>query len=129
ELQTNVKAQIQVKPTFDLSAEVIGDYLNDSIEHATDDVKKRKLHEKSVDGLQLKQTVEKAFQSAAHLLTEEETDLIKSHICVLNEALNAKDSIQAINAAIKNLETAAEPLMQKRLQWVLDQTLTGKSIS
>lgn len=129
ELTNKVKAQVQIKPTFDLSVAAIGDCLNDSIEHAVEDVKHRKLHEKIVEALQLKLSIEKAMMSAKHLLTPEELCIIERDLQRLRDVIQRKDSVQAINTAIQSLEQSAEALMQKQLQWVLDQTLTGKSIS
>lgn len=123
------KAAIEVKPTFDLSSGDIGNMIIDSIESAEQDVKTRKLLQKCVEANQMKQTVETAFTESQALLDQEEITSVKSKIEALATAIAQKTSLKEVNDAIDALEAAAQPLMQKRLQWALDNTLTGKTIT
>lgn len=129
ELQSQTKSQIQVKPTFDLSSDAIGDLLNDSIMHAKQDVKNRKISEKCVEAQHLMDTIEKAMQSSGELLSAAEIQNIQDALSALRKETELKNSIAKLNEHIQSVESAADILMQKRLQWVLDQTLTGRSIS
>ncbi len=129
ELQSQTKSHIQVKPTFALSSDTIGELLNDSIANASQDVKNRKISEKCVEAQHLIDTVEKAMQSSSELLTGLEIQNIQDAKEALSKEIENKNSVAKLNTHIQALESAADVLMQKRLQWVLDQTLTGRSIS
>lgn len=128
ELLTQTKASIAVKPTFALSQETMSSMIHASIYHANTDLKARKLSEKCIEAEQLLHAVRKALDDAAHLLQPNALADLKHEIAALQEALTAKESITALKTSIQRLEALAEPFMQQRLQWILDKSLTGKSV-
>lgn len=129
ELKSQTKAQITVKPSFELTTQTIGDMIETAIDHANADVRAKKLAQKCVEAQHLKNTVEQAYLQSKELLTEEEAQSLEQYIRALEDAIAKRDSIKSINQTIERLEEEAELLMQKRLQWALDETLAGKSVT
>ena len=63
ELSTQQKAEIQVKPSFGLNADVIEDILESSYENAESDMEIRSLKEAQVEAKQLGDSINSALES------------------------------------------------------------------
>ena len=128
ETSTNVKASIEVKPSYGLSEDVIKNMLQASFDLAEDDKLSRSLAEAKIDAEQLIELTEKAIDEDSDLLTKKELDVIKIAIKEVITALKSSDT-DKITLATKKLNTQGEPFAAKRMDRSISKALTGQSIN
>ncbi len=128
ETSTNVKASIEVKPSYGLSEDVIKNMLQASFDLAEDDKLSRSLAEAKIDAEQLIELTQKAIDEDSELLTKKELDLIKIAIKEVITALKSSDT-DKITLATKKLNTQGEPFAAKRMDRSISKALTGQSIN
>ena len=95
ETSTNVKASIEVKPSYGLSEDVIKNMLQASFDLAEDDKLSRSLAEAKIDAEQLIELTEKAIDEDSDLLTKKELDVINRPI--KNKDFSKSQSLSIIN--------------------------------
>jgi len=127
-----VEASITVKPTYGLNMEAVNRSLQESIEHAEDDILQRKIKHKSVEGHQLIQCIQKAMQQV-HTENQKNNKTqdfshIEQIVKALDEEIQNSNNLPAIVKFINTLESEAESLMNQSLQIALDETISGKTI-
>ncbi|TXJ03634.1 MAG: Fe-S protein assembly chaperone HscA, partial [Neisseriales bacterium] len=81
EMTSGVAAHIEVKPSYGLNDEQIGEMLQASISHASEDIQQRQYQEAVVDARAILDSVEKALIADADLLDEAELTQI-NHACM-----------------------------------------------
>ena len=92
ETSTNVKASIEVKPSYGLSEDVIKNMLQASFDLAEDDKLSRSLAEAKIDAEQLIELTQKAIDEDSDLLTKKELNVIKIAIKEVITALKSSDT-------------------------------------
>ena len=128
ETSTNVKASIEVKPSYGLSEVVIKNMLQASFDLAEDDKLSRSLAEAKIDAEQLIELTQKAIDEDSDLLTKKELNVIKIAIKEVITALKSSDT-DKITLATKKLNTQGEPFAAKRMDRSINKALTGQSIN
>lgn len=128
EKTTGLSQYVEVKPTYGLSATELHQMLISAFENAEEDMSMRLLHEARVKGQQLINTLTTALAKDAALLTPGERQDIQHHIQHLQQVQSGTNH-QAIQEAIKALETATQHFAEKRIERAIDQALQGQSLS
>jgi molecular chaperone HscA len=127
ETSTNVKASIEVKPSYGLSEDVIKNMLQSSFDLAEDDKISRSLAEAKIDAEQLIELTQKAIDEDSDLLTKKESIAIKAAIKEVITALKSTNT-DKITDTTKKLNAQGEPFASKRMDRSINKALTGQSI-
>lgn len=128
EVSTGTTAEIQVKPSYGLSSNVIEEMLKASQRYADEDMQARVLNEARIEAQQILDALVGALISDSNLLTEDELDRIKTATGKLETALQTQDSrqIQELTARL-NAETAE--FATRRMDKEIVRALRGETIS
>ncbi|RTL13059.1 MAG: Fe-S protein assembly chaperone HscA [Neisseriaceae bacterium] len=133
EMTSGVTAHIEVKPSYGLNDEQIGEMLQASISHASEDIQQRQYQEAIVDARAILDSVEKALIADADLLDETELKQI-NHACMkLKIAIEQKpvelaSAGQKIRQFVEDLNLASDNFAAKRMDKAINQALAGKEI-
>ena len=103
--------------------------LQDSNQHAQDDMLARALREQQVEAEQLIEAVASALaQDGAELLNQAEQERIRASMDGLRAVLNVADH-QAIKRAISNLNDATATFAQARMDKSVSRALGGRKLT
>ena len=127
ELSTQQKAEIQVKPSFGLNADVIEDILESSYENAESDMEIRSLKEAQVEAKQLVDSINSALESDGELLGIEQLSVLNSAMTHLSALLDAGTSVE-IRSATEELNRLSNEFAAKRMDLHIGKALKGKII-
>tara|TARA_Y100001970_G_scaffold290958_1_gene426423 strand:+ start:5333 stop:7198 length:1866 start_codon:yes stop_codon:yes gene_type:complete len=127
ELSTQQKAEIQVKPSFGLNADVIEDILESSYENAESDMEIRSLKEAQVEAKQLVDSINSALESDRELLGVEQLSVLNSAMKHLSALLDAGTSVE-IRSATEELNRLSNEFASKRMDLHIGKALKGKII-
>ncbi len=127
ETSTGVRSEVVVKPSYGLNDEEIARMLQDSFTHGAEDVVRRRLSEAKVEGERVREALRTALAADADLLDPAEREALDKAGTALTNALSGDDA-GVITAAAEAVETAAEPLVQRRMDSALRRAITGRSI-
>ncbi|MBS26885.1 MAG: Fe-S protein assembly chaperone HscA [Gammaproteobacteria bacterium] len=127
ELSTQQKAEIQVKPSFGLNADVIEDILESSYENAESDMEIRSLKEAQVEAKQLVDSINSALESDRELLGVEQLSVLNSAMKHLSALLYAGTSVE-IRSATEELNRLSNEFAAKRMDLHIGKALKGKII-
>ena len=127
ELSTQQKAEIQVKPSFGLNADVIEDILESSYEYAESDMEIRSLKEAQVEAKQLVDSINSALESDRELLGVEQLSVLNSAMKHLSALLDAGTSVE-IRSATEELNRLSNEFAAKRMDLHIGKALKGKII-
>ncbi len=127
ELSTHQKAEIQVKPSFGLNADVIEDILESSYENAESDMEIRSLKEAQVEAKQLVDSINSALESDRELLGVEQLSVLNSAMKHLSALLDAGTSAE-IRSATEELNRLSNEFAAKRMDLHIGKALKGKII-
>ena len=127
ELSTQQKAEIQVKPSFGLNADVIEDILESSYENAESDMEIRSLKEAQVEAKQLVDSINSALESDRELLGVEQLSVLNSAMKHLSALLYAGTSVE-IRSATEELNRLSNEFAARRMDLHIGKALKGKII-
>jgi molecular chaperone HscA len=127
EAATGVRSEVVVKPSYGLNDAEIARMLQDSFTHGAEDVAKRRLSEAKVEGERVREALRAALAADADLLDPAERETLDKAGAALINALSGNDA-GVITAAAEAVETAAEPLVQRRMDSALRRCIAGRSI-
>ena len=127
ELSTQQKAEIQVKPSFGLNADVIEDILESSYENAELDMEIRSLKEAQVEAKQLVDSINSALESDRELLGVEQLSVLNAAMKNLLGLLDAGTSVE-IRSATEELNRLSNEFAAKRMDLHIGKALKGKII-
>lgn len=125
EKSSGASQELQVKPGYDLSTSDMKEMIYDAYEHASDDLLNR----------QQKQAQIRARQDLERMTTilRDETDLELASVLQMQvdqaTQLLQTGSRDDIDAAMKSLDLAFTPLLEKRLNQLFKKTVVGRKIS
>lgn len=129
EMLSGVESHITVKPSYGLSDAEITRMLQDSSQHAHDDMQARALREQQVEARQLLEAVQRALdQDGDDLLDEAARTQIRASMQALNAVLQSTDHL-AIKRAIGALNDATVAFAQKRMDKSVARALGGRKLS
>jgi molecular chaperone HscA len=128
EENSGIEASIDVKPSYGLNDAEIESMLRDSIEHAEDDMRLRSLREQQVEADRVLEALDAALATdGEQLLSEEE----KARIKVARQQLvtvRSESDVDKIKQAIKQLESACEDYVARRMNTNIKIAMQGHSI-
>ena len=127
EQQSGVEASVVVKPSYGLADDDVARMLQDSFDTAEVDMRARALREAQVDAQRLVEATEAALGVDGELLDEAE----RANIDVLAAKLAAVtrgDSVDAIEAATKELSVATDEFAARRMNKSIRLALAGRRI-
>ena len=127
ELSTQQKAEIQVKPSFGLNADVIEDILESSYENAESDMEIRSLKEAQVEAKQLVDSINSALESDRELLGVDQLSVLNSAMKHLSALLDTGTSVE-IRSATEELNRLSNEFAAKRMDLHIGKALKGKII-
>ena len=129
EVNSGVRAQIEVKPSYGLSDNEIEKMLTDSIEYAESDIKARSLREQQVEADRVLEAIDTALaKDGAELLKPDEIDVIQQYRQELADARAQAEDVDVIVAAIKALESASEEYVARRMNRSVQSMMQGHKI-
>lgn len=120
------KSQIVIRPSYGINGDSIRAMLVDAINHAQEDIESKMLADIKIEGQNMLKMINEALKDK-HLADEDELKRILEAKDVLDGAIQEFDR-QAIDVAIKNLDSAAQTFVEKRTSWYLNEYTKGKDI-
>ncbi len=127
ELSTGIIAEIQVKPSFGLSADAIEEMLQSSQENAKSDMEARSKGEARLEAQQLIEAIASAIEVDGGLLNEKESLLIKTAIEELRRAKTEGGSVE-IRDLTEELNRVSGNFAARRMNLHIGTALRGESI-
>jgi len=119
---------VEVKPSYGLSDLEIETMLRESMAHAREDMEARRLREQQVEADRSIAALDAALQTDGEaLLIAGERDMLLAARGHLQAARNGTDT-DAIEAAVKALEKAAEPYVERRMNASIRAAMAGHRI-
>ena len=128
EMGCGMEAAIVVKPSYGLSDAEITRMLQDSVQHAQDDMQARARQEQQTEANQLLEAVQHALVQDGELLDHQQRSRIEAQMTVLQSSLKTDDTL-ALKRAVNALNEATVSFAQARMDKSVAGVLTGKNIS
>lgn len=127
ELRSGVQQAIEVKPQYGLTDKEVERMLQESIQHAGEDIKIRSLIETQTEAEQIITTTEKFLDKNVQYLETYEIDITKLSIEALKKALAGagKDVIQS---KIEALNELSRPFAERIMDIAVSAAMKGKKI-
>lgn len=126
EQTSGTEQKIEVKPSYGLSAEKMGEMLQESHLYAAQDMSARLLAEAKVEAEQLLNALTKALKGASFDDKNEKKN-IESAMAHLRKTIKENER-EAIMAAVKDLDKASQPFAERHMNLSLRKALKGKSV-
>jgi molecular chaperone DnaK len=127
ELRSGTEASVEVRPTYGLSEAEVERMIEESLEHAEEDVRARMLIDARNEADTVLRATRKALEQGAGLVEPAETARIHEAAAALAVARDGEDA-EAIRAATHRLNEATEPLAQRLMDAALRETLRHRRI-
>ncbi|SMF97606.1 Chaperone protein HscA [Methylomagnum ishizawai] len=124
---SGVAAHIEVKPSYGLQDGDITRMIEDSYQHAQDDIEARRLQEQKVEAARLLEATEAALTIDSGLLTAEELAVLTEGMQALRVTTEGSDWA-AIKQAADALNDASLPFAAKRMDQSIKTALTGQKL-
>jgi molecular chaperone HscA len=128
EMASGIEAAIVVKPSYGLSDSEITRMLQDSNQHAKDDMQARAMREQETEANQLLEAVQHAVAQDKDLLEPAQRAHIETQMAALHAALQSADHL-VIKRAITALNEATVSFAQARMDKSVTRALSGKKLS
>ncbi|MBV1777066.1 Fe-S protein assembly chaperone HscA [Burkholderiaceae bacterium DAT-1] len=128
EQSTGIEASIAVKPSYGLGDDEIARMLQESMSHASDDMKARALAEARVEAQSLLQAIEVALAADRDLLNDAEADVLAASMHALSAATQDDDAA-AIRNATDALNQASTDFAGRRMDRAVSRGLAGQYLS
>jgi len=128
EQTSGVQAHIAVKPSYGLSDNEIEGMLRDSMDHAEEDMKARRLREQQVEADRVLEALQAAMQKDADsFLSDEERSAIEQAATELAALRNGSDH-RAIKTAIEKLESVSNVYVDRRMNANIRKAMAGHAV-
>ena len=127
ELRSGVKQEVEVKPAYGITDDLVEQMLMDSITHAKDDVSARMLIEAKTEAEQMVYTVETFLKKNGQLLNADEISETNIHLEALKAALSTGDK-DLIHTKIDGLNNFTRPFAERVMDVAIATAMKGKSI-
>ena len=128
EMRIGIETSVVVKPSYGLSDGEITRMLQDSTQHAQDDMQARALREQLTEANQLCDAVQHALVQDGGLLEPNQREHIELRMAALRDILESAD-LHAIKRAVTALNDATVSFAQARMDKSVATALAGKNIS
>lgn len=127
ELRSGVKQEVEVKPAYGITDDLVEQMLMDSITHAKDDVSARMLIEAKTEAEQMVYTVETFLKKNGQLLNADEISETNIQLEALKAALSTGDK-DIIHTKIDDLNNFTRPFAERVMDVAIATAMKGKSI-
>ncbi len=127
EMSSGVEASISVKPSYGLTDDDIAGMLQDSMEHAGEDMNARSLREQKVEARRALEAAEAALAQDGDLLAPEERATIDKLLIRLR-LLAEGDDLRALKAGIDAVNNGTQDFAARRMDQSIRKVLTGKKM-
>ncbi len=127
ELRSGIEQSIEVKPQYGLTDEDVEKMLQDSMEHAQEDIHNRALTEAKTEAEQLLQTTEKFMQKNFDQLTAVEVTETSLAMQSLQLALDMNDK-NLIQAKTGELNDVSRPYAERIMDMAIGKAMKGNKI-
>jgi molecular chaperone HscA len=129
EMASGTESSIVVKPSYGLSDEEITRMLQDSTQHARDDMVARALREQQTEAAQLLEAVDNALQQDGEKLLDAAAQArIRVSMDALRAVIEGSDH-QSIKRAVEALNLASTEFAQRRMDQSVKTALAGHKLS
>jgi len=128
ETTSQVRASVEVKPSYGLTDNEIETMLTDSFSHAKEDMEARRLREQQVEADRVIEALDAALAADGERLLDEAE---RAAILAAREALvatRAGEDSDAIKAAIGRVEKASEAFVARRMNQSIQQAMAGHKL-
>lgn len=128
ETTSQVRASVEVKPSYGLTDNEIETMLTDSFSHAKEDMEARRLREQQVEADRVIEALDAALAADGERLLDEAE---RAAIRAAREALvvtRAGEDSDAIKAAIGRVEKASEVFVARRMNQSIQQAMAGHKL-
>ncbi|MFQ5761875.1 MAG: molecular chaperone DnaK [Candidatus Bathyarchaeia archaeon] len=122
DIRTGAEKNVTVKSAVDISGKEVEKMVQESVEHALEDMLKRQLVEAKLSAEQVLNATLKALEQYSNQLTREETEAIDKAIRELKAAVESQDP-NRIKDATQNLDKSTQHLAQLMLEEVAKQAV------
>ncbi len=127
ELRSGIEQSIEVKPQYGLTDDDVEKMLQDSMQHAKEDMEIRALTEAKTEAEQLLQTTEKFIQKNFAQLTESEIMETSLAIQALQLSLDMNDK-NLVQAKTEELNAVSRPYAERIMDEAIQKTMKGNKI-
>lgn len=128
EKNSEVHAEVQIKPSYGLLDSEIESMIRDSMTHAEDDVAARMLQEQRVEAERTVEALDAAMlRDADEFLSADEKQQILDARKLVVQSGELTDA-EAIKSALRKLEAVSEAYVARRMNASVGKTMTGQSI-
>jgi Fe-S protein assembly chaperone HscA len=127
DLRTGRERSVEVKPSYGLTDEEIERMLEESIDHAEDDVRQRQLREARVDADTILHATREQLAAHAALLEPDEQERIHARVRDLQTARDGEDYVR-IRDTYDALSEVTEPFARRIMDRALQETVGGRSL-
>jgi molecular chaperone DnaK (HSP70) len=127
ELRSGVKQEVEVKPAYGITDDLVEQMLMDSITHAKDDVSARMLIEAKTEAEQMVYVVETFLKKNGQLLSADEVTETNIQLEALKAALSTGDK-DLIHTKIDDLNNFTRPFAERVMDVAIATAMKGKSI-
>jgi molecular chaperone DnaK (HSP70) len=128
DVRTHQAQSIQVKPSYGLSDDEVERMIRESFQFAAEDLQARQMIEARTEAEAILKATEKALRQGSHLITPDETTMIKASLDALN-AVCAQHDHKAVRARIAEVEKATHHLAEVLMDHSLKEALENKKLS
>lgn len=125
ELTTGIEQHVEVTPSYGLTDAEVEQMLLDALDHGEEDMLRRQLAERKVEGERIAQATRQALERDGDLLAEGERKEIEAAITELVDAL-ASDKSARIQACIDGLDAATKAWAGRRMDRAIGKAIAGK---
>nr|WP_067059105.1 Fe-S protein assembly chaperone HscA [Mucilaginibacter sp. L294] len=127
ELRSGVKQEVEVKPAYGITDDLVEQMLMDSITNAKDDVNARMLIEAKTEAEQMVYVVENFLKKNGQLLNADEVTETNIQVEALKAALSTGDK-DLIHTKIDDLNNFTRPFAERVMDVAIATAMKGKSI-
>jgi molecular chaperone HscA len=129
EERSGVESSITVKPSYGLSDGEIAKMLQDGFTSAASDMAARALREEQVEADRLIEAVESSLATDAHLLEQEELEMIQRKLAALKDLKANANDPHLIRKSVESLSKATDEFAAKRMNDGIRRALAGKNVA
>ena len=127
DMRTGLERSVEVKPSYGLTEEEMERMLEESIDHAEDDVRQRQLREGRVEADVILAATRQSLAAHGPLLLPGEGDAIGAAVAGLETARSGEDYVQ-IRDAIEVLSRTTEPFARRVMDESLREALANRRL-
>ena len=127
DLRTGLERSVEVKPSYGLTEDEMERMLEESIDHAEDDVRERQLREARVETDVILGATRQSLVAHGRLLAAGERERIDAAVSALDAARAGEDYV-AIRDAIESLSQTTEPFARRIMDESLQEALGNRRL-